>query len=286
MRADVPSSTYEAYGQQSQFQSVGWMAGLHSDGLGHPTGSGVYLGDGWVLTAAHVVEGSINASGFVNLMFGVGPNYYNNWGEYGMADAWYIYPGYSSSAGNGQTPDLALVHLSTSLSVSAAVIYSGTVQGGDTISMVGYGVPGTDSTGPLTYDGEKRGGDNILSGFGSDGSLDYSLYSSSYMFAEFDWLNQMPLECMGSPYDSGGGVFMEGSGQWYLTGIMDFTTGPGTAGLLYGFSTGALDVTQYSGWIDETRADVPEPGTLIMFATGSLALLSRRLLRRKVKEAA
>ena len=59
-----------------------------------------------------------------------------------------------------------------------------------------------------------------------------------------------------------------------LMGLMSFQ--------LYDYEyTGAIRVSLYNDWINETTSSVPEPATLVMFATGSLALLPRLLRRRK-----
>ena len=287
MREDVASSVYEANAQQSQYVANGWIGYVSSDDfLTHPNGNGVYLGGdgnggGWLATGAHVLEGMISEPSFVEIQFGLGPDFYNDWGEYAVADAWYIHPDYDANAGNGHTPDLALVHLTTSLSATPAVLYADTVEAGDEITMIGHGAPGTNSTGWLDYDGVERAGTNIIDGYGGDG-LGYLIYSSEYMFSEFDDDNiETALECMGTPGDSGGGVFIEDNGDWYLAGLMSFGTATGTPGLFDNRHTGILDLTPHHAWMSDTMTPVPEPGTFVLFATGALALLPFSRRRRR-----
>ena len=141
---------------------------------------------------------------------------------------------------------------------------------GEHVWMAGYGQPGTWAGGLLTGDGQERVGEN---------SVDYLGWSEygvgdNYLVADFAprWLTtELPFEVMGTSGDSGG-MWINDSGE--VVAISNFNR--------VGF-TGGIRVSQYSDWINNTTSSVPEPSTLVIFATGSLALLPRLLRRRKFR---
>ena len=122
-----------------------------------------------------------------------------------------------------------------------------------------------------------RAGSNLATNFGGDGP--YAFAEPQYWIAQFDPLgfpNVQPLEWQSAPGDSGAGWFANIDGQSILVGINSFEAGSYTA-------SGAIRVSRYDEWIQTTMADVPEPSTLILVASGSLAFLPRLLRRRKFR---
>lgn len=164
---------YRALG--NSYSSVGWVT--NENGYVNGTvrsASGVLLRAGaqsgfWVLTAAHVVLDMSKQPQGSSFYFGTG-SFFDNVGTGTLADSYYIHPGY-----NGGDPyvigvDLALLHLSSPvLGVDYAERFYGTDEKGTLLTRVGYGKPGTVSTGLGEYDGIKRGAQNIGVSFGMQG---------------------------------------------------------------------------------------------------------------------
>ena len=251
---------HRAEAMKPEYAPVGWLGGLNEDGTVHRGASAVLIANSagsveWALTAAHLIDYNLNQPGFVQMQFGLGPDFFNDPGETRLVDAWYVHPDYSAAAGIGTTPDLALVHFTEPFDVDPAVFYAGTLDYGDPVTMVGYGAPGTNETGQLEFDGMRRGGTNIVEGFGADGNVSYLRYAPYYVFSEFahPFLGPTPLEFLGSSGDSGSGFFVTDNGQTYLAGINIFASGPFSPGLMYGCSGGALILTpSFQDWISST----------------------------------
>jgi len=269
-RDDVADSQYINLANQPQFAAVGKVFGAGA-------GSGTVIANGWwVLTAAHVVFG-VPAS---SVSFQIGAATYN-------AQNVYIYPGYS-----GITHDIALIELNAPVAgVTPAQIYTGTNEIGKQGHSVGYGLTGTGITGYIsnTY-GTKRAMRNIidliifpngtispngtilLSDFDSPGDANNSLGSGSSP-------TPLDLEGMVAPGDSGGPVFIEEGGIWYIAGVHSFLadpgppTGNGQVDARYGDIMGSTRVSSYAGWINST---VPEPASMTALAIGLIGLLARR----------
>lgn len=235
------AGVYEAIGQTEPFASVGKIDGTTAN-AGY-SASGVYLGDGWVLTAAHVVD-SANAMDFTID------------GQTYSADAW-VYHADWDPTDVAAGADLALVKLSGDVSDhDAATLYTGSDEVGSLGVSVGYGVTGNGYTG---YDPSsptvKRGGTNTVD----------AVYGGDVLLSDFDsgrfWDNTLgssqptAYEYLIAPGDSGGGLFIydETIADWTLAGINSF--GYGTDGLAdsdYGDISGQVRVSSYLDWITET----------------------------------
>jgi hypothetical protein len=261
----------DEYAADPMFDSVGFMY-YNNGSFWDRGGSGVLIAPDWVITAGHnlLIDGSIS-----QLRFYTGLDLFSGNYQYTAADSWYVYPGYVDNAIPGTNVDLALVHLSTPITdIAPAVLFSGQDQSGTLMYMAGYGVPGTRDSGVQTFDAVKRAGSNFA-------DFDTAFAQDQYWVSSFSTLGSsdvQALEWQSTPGDSGGGWFATIGGTTYLVGINCFEAE------YYSYS-GALRVSPYDEWISSTT-QVPEPGTLLMFASGSLALLPRLLRRRKEKEAA
>lgn len=274
-RHDVDDSQYINLANQPQFAAVGKVFTSTS------AGSGTVIANGWwVLTAAHVVAGAPVSS----ISFQIGASTYT-------AQNVFIHPSYPG--GPLPTADIALIELSAPVAgVTPAQIYTGTNEIGKHGHSVGYGLTGTGTDGFITNTyGTKRAMRNIidliifpngtispngtilLSDFDSPAGTNNSLgpWGSS--------ATPLDLEGMGAPGDSGGPVFIEEGGIWYIAGVHSFISDPGPpagnnqADARYGDILGSTRVSSYAGWINST---VPEPASMTALAIGLIGLLARR----------
>jgi len=229
------------------------------------SGSAVYLGNGWVLTAAHVYNGSSGPP--VDTWFG--------------NVAYKTVPGsavqLTNPAGVGYTPytDLEMYKLTTLPPLRSLSITDTAPAAGWQVTMIGNGRDRSNqqtaywnsswqgTSTPSTYAGELwattqhiRWGTNVIDiaqvpeGVGSDSQM-------AFMTSFSQW--GTPYEAQGAPGDSGGGVFHKDAttGLWYLAGIMFGTSGLpmqpwGTS--VFGNSTWSADLYPYRTQIYQTMA--------------------------------
>lgn len=270
--ADDPSINSQLYRDHAnRFPSVGRLTGNGA------TGSGVLIGDRWVLTAAHVAAAVTSPSFEVG-----GANY--------SVSTTIVHPDYLSGSFES---DLALILLSTAVgNVPPAEIW----QYSDAISMVGteaswvgHGFVGSGRTGTVGIV-QFRAFTNVIDVLGNH--PDYAGLPLSSFVADFDHPDgstnttasdpvATQLEGALAPGDSGGGVFAEIGGHPYLIGVNSFgsthDSQPGGTNGRYGALSGATNLQSFTGWIeDETgiRA-VPEPTVWWLVAGGLVALLRR-----------
>ncbi|MEM7576978.1 MAG: trypsin-like serine protease [Planctomycetota bacterium] len=286
-------SIAERYGAAGPFRSVGQFV-VRSASNQAWSGSGVYLGDGWVLTAAHVAEDAASMTFSVD-------------GQQRVAESTYLHPNWSSSAllaGN----DLALVKLNAELpTITAATrMTTGREIGGKGAS-IGYGRTGDADTGYSTSTTlSKRGGRNTVD----------AIYNNRLLLMDFDSgaaddnatgrARPVRFEYLIAPGDSGGGLFIyqRNLRQWQLAGIHSFGWGllDGDANASYGDVSGHTRVRFHNRWIDRVLAGydnvsltsgesvstrlftatalneslVPEPAAAVILSVLGLPLLLRR----------
>jgi Trypsin-like peptidase domain len=219
-------------------------------------GSGVHLGNGWVITAGHVVAlgGSLN--------FGTGTNFNTDAGTVHAPDQVILHPMYS----NGGNHDLALVHYSTLNQNATITIATSRGSTGSDVWLAGYGTTGTP-VGYTTQDGFIRAGTSRLS---SGSSLLTEGYDPAFFSAADMRTATRPFDIRGYIGDSGGGVFTP-AGE--LFGIMIAASNPPG-----GTRTYFLDLTypENRTWIDSITS-IPEPTSLaLVAAAGGLLLMRRR----------
>ena len=234
------------FAQDPMFDSIGQISVY--DSAGRSRGSGTIIGNGsWVLTAGHMITYSINNGYAINQVeFSLGSNT-NAPTATVSVDSWYVYPGFTGS-GAGQQVDLALVHLSTPITVVTPVsLYTASQSSlsGMTSYMCGFGRPGTAGNGVNTFDGLRRAGANII----GDASYPYWL-ESQYLISRFDPPNSssaVALEWESSPGDSGGGWLVDVGGTLQLAGVNSGRNDDPTYS--FGDISFAVNVSSYLDWI-------------------------------------
>jgi hypothetical protein len=240
-------------------------------------GTGVYLGNNWVLTAAHVGGGSIVLNGGTYAMLaGSGTTLTNN-GE----------PGKSA------TTDLYMFQLaSTPTGLSAVTIASSSASPGSAVTMIGSGrdrgaftewsvntsvnpwvwtevSSGGNAAGYKTLSSRTmRWGTNAVAASGlwiADGFGDVNMLDTTFTAS-----GSPSNEAQAAYGDSGGAVFHKNGSAWELSGIILTVGGysgqpdPGSNSI-YGNVTYAADLSFYRSQI---VAIVPEPSALALLATG------------------
>jgi len=258
-------------------------------------GSGVLIDSNWVLTAGHVVDKA------KSLKFTIGGVTYR-------AASWQAHPEWNEDLLAGY--DIGLINLRKPVeSVDPAVRYWGSDELYAEATIVGYGMTGTGLSGATTFDGEKRGGQNVIDELYGDMSLFLCDFDNPDPLASdnvFGSPEPLGLEFLIAPGDSGGGLFLDvGDNTMQLAGVNSFIGWFDEAGDSdYGDISGHTRVSAFNGWIDEVIAGgggngngngggkppwaggpggpkkgstvIPEPASLSLLAFGALLLLRRR----------
>jgi hypothetical protein len=238
-------------------------------------GTGVYLGNNWVLTAAHVGGGSIVLNGGTYAMLaGSGTTLTNN-----------------GAPGKSATTDLYMFQLaSTPPGLSGITIASSTINTSAAVTMIGSGRDRgaftewsvNQGTTPWTWTEVSSGGNaagyKTLSTramrWGTNNVSASAVwvddgFGDTFMLATtFNDLGPPSSEAQAAYGDSGGGVFRKNGSTWELAGTILTVAGysgqpdPG-ANAIYGDATDAADLSYYRSPIVTI---VPEPASLTAIA--------------------
>jgi hypothetical protein len=217
--------------------NVGQYEGIFDNGF-----TGIPVTSNMFITAAHVMPGL--SSTFIYDNGGTTPTTYTVQPVATLDDLalWEISP--------NQSADFSLT----------APIYTGSSEASSTIYVTGRGyqrgaaIPGGwaygGGQGPLSW------GDNTVSSIDTDTQLG-TVGSLGGDFLQFDFNSSSsdPNECMLTPFDSGGGDFIEVNGQYELAGINSFTGARiPAAGVDYAYSvTDSTGMNPIGGTLDNTN---------------------------------
>jgi hypothetical protein len=261
-------------------------------------GTGVYLGNNWVLTASHIGGGSIVLNGGTYAMLAGSGTRLTNGGQ----------PGKSTLT------DLYLFRLATTpVGLVGVPIAAAATGSGAAVTMIGAGrdrgaftqwsVNTSTGTNPWVWtevsaDGNAAGyktletrtmrwGTNNVSGTGI--WINAGFGDARALQTTFDGFPIYSNEAQAAYGDSGGAVFHKNGSTWELSGLMLAVGGysgqpdPAT-NAVFGNATYAADLSFYRPQI---MAIVPEPAAIVLVVTAAGGLLiARSLRRRRVAESA
>lgn len=241
--------------------------------------SGVYLGNGWVLTAFHV--GGISAGSTPFTLSGT--TYIADSGATRLTNA------------DSSPADLQMFHLATSPALTLLSLSSSTPSNGTTIYMVGYGRDPRNSSatyysdtttwaggsnsltaaaGGLGYgtNNVKRWGTNTIDGttvaivkdLGSTSVLTANFYGTTPFLAKNNYINNLPgstYEALVSSGDSGGGVFNSSGVLVGMNNYLSTFVGQPADTAVFGNGSDMADISVYG---DKISKIVPEPSSVVV----------------------
>jgi hypothetical protein len=241
--------------------SNGWGIGNTNTGwnyVGQMNGaSGVYLGDGWVLTAGHVGVGNFTLDGNVYDTTGVSYSNFTNSTNHADLTLFQI----STVATDGNT----LSFSSLTLSSNAPTPFS-LFQSGSQVAMLGYG-GGNESWGanivttvniPIEIQGYSYESIDFETAHGTTNNISSSITNNAELIVG----------------DSGGGDFItNSSGGWTLAGINEAIDANGNSYF--------IQLSDYNAQIKLDMSIVPESGTWRLLVLGMAAIFGSSLWRSR-----
>jgi secreted trypsin-like serine protease len=218
---EIPDQKYIEYG--SKFDSVVKICCF--DGKGLSCGSAVVIDAEWIITAAHVVEGSQNCTIIMN------KKKYN-------IDKIIIHKNYKTHTFGYD--DIALGHIEEKIDLKYyPKIYQNSDEVGKICSISGWGFTGNFITGTKIHDDNRRAGSNFIDRIEKN-VLICSPSKRKDKFTELEF-----LICSG---DSGGGLFIDNK----LAGINSSVIGyDGKSDSTYGDESCHTRLSLYYNWIKE-----------------------------------
>jgi secreted trypsin-like serine protease len=254
---DVP--TNELWPDLEAFDSVGRIS------AGNGWGSGTYIGNRWVLTAAHVVAPASDPT------FELGDQEFE-------AEGWAWPQNY-----NFPTADIALMRLESDVtSEAAADLYTAGNAVGKKGHHVGFGVKGSSGEQGITnISGENsRGGTNMLDTLWGDFVTDSD--DNRIVMSDFDSgdpshnymgsAEPTDLEYLIAGGDSGGSVFIETENGFKSAAVTILgLSRDGTNNTDFGDMSGATRVSSYDNWLEDVQATVEETGSFDSLADEDIA---------------
>jgi len=238
-----------------------------------PIGTGVYLGNRYVLTAGHVGPLTSVKVGFVDYLLD------------------------SSPAVAIGTADMKLVRLASDPGLSGVRLNTNPLGDGGNSYLVGYGVGRASSSllssSPVTWGDSstaiKRWGTNFVDG--AIAGVQVGGYTSDLLRTQFN-SNAGVNEAALTIYDSGSALFRQIGSEWYLVGIGAYVQNSGYSLASTQFNSNESDdsyfirISSYSNAVNQIGAvGVPEPSSSHyfvggLFFLGFLALRKIRLAKR------
>ena len=227
-------------------------------------GTGIYLGDGYVLTAAHV-------SSYASITFG-STTY--NWDN--------------GAATTIDTADLRVFRLSSIPTIGAVQLYTGTFELTNSATIIGTGLgrnPETAINTALVPWGDaatraQRWGTNQPTSFSNVNVNSYTSNTINTILGSGAGANEAGLTL----YDSGGAMFQKIGGVWYLTGVAAYVSGSTSHSSTFGNEPPGLGssgdtnsfirISNYASQINSTM--VPEPSAMALSLLAVFFLLRRK----------
>jgi len=225
-----------------------------------PIGTGVYLGNRYVLTAGHVGPLTSVKVGFVDYLLD------------------------SSPAVAIGTADMKLVRLASDPGLSGVRLNTNPLGDGGNSYLVGYGVGRASSSllssSPVTWGDSstaiKRWGTNFVDG--AIAGVQVGGYTSDLLRTQFN-SNAGVNEAALTIYDSGSALFRQIGSEWYLVGIGAYVQNSGYSLASTQFNSNDSDdsyfirISSYSNAVNQIGAvAVPEPSSSQYFVGGLLFL--------------
>jgi hypothetical protein len=235
-----------------------------------PIGTGVYLGNRYVLTAGHVGPLTSVKVGFVDYLLDSSP-----------------------AVAIGRA-DMQLVRLASDPGLGGVRLNSNPSADGGAAHLVGYGVGRADSSAlsssPVTWGDSstavKRWGTNFV-----DGAIDAALvggYTSDLLRTQFN-SNAGANEAALTIYDSGSALFRQIGSDWYLVGLGAYVQNSGFSLASTQFNSKDSDDSYFiriSSYAESSvmirGVGVPEPSSQSLLFVGAAFLSACLLARRSV----
>jgi len=250
--------------------------------------SGVVIAGGFVLTAAHVVNGQPTTA--LKFVLNLGATQWTSPIESVVIHPTYRFP----------YDDLAVLKLANPVPPSVPIyrMYTGVQVTGLILTLVGYGASGNGDAGVTVgaSSSVKRIGENVLDAVQS--TIDTSGHTSRFLIYDFDGPTGNgglggptlgnTLETVVAEGDSGGPVFVHNGSTPQIFGISNFVSAPNGGTVTYEFGTVGGGIiasdSRFSAWLQTAtegtlgspaQVDVPLPlwsGVLLAFVLVTLSM--------------